>query len=61
MCVPCVCVCVRRSVGSGEQLVVKAELSWFGTVVSVADQVQSLLKRNGRFSRRLLAEAFRCV
>jgi hypothetical protein len=48
-------------VGSGEQLVVKAELSWFGTVVSVADQVQSLLKRNGRFSRRLLAEAFRCV
>jgi hypothetical protein len=50
-----------RTIGSGEQLVIKAEPSWFGTVVSVADQVQSLLKRNGRFSSRLLADAYRYV
>lgn len=30
-------------------------------MVEVADQVQSLFKRNGRFSRRLLLDAFRFV
>ncbi len=47
----------QKVIKAGESLLLEAKLSWFGTVVSIADQVQSLLKRNGRFSRRLLTEA----
>lgn len=40
-------------------MVLSAQVSWFGTVVSIADTVQGLLHQNARFPRSLLVDAYR--
>jgi len=49
----------KKTFKRGEAVILKAESSWFANVVNVAGMVQNLLNRNGRFSRRLLMEAYR--
>eukprot|EP01087_Luapelamoeba_hula_P010094 TRINITY_DN2658_c0_g1_i4.p1 TRINITY_DN2658_c0_g1~~TRINITY_DN2658_c0_g1_i4.p1 ORF type:complete len:3811 (+),score=698.07 TRINITY_DN2658_c0_g1_i4:295-11727(+) len=49
----------QKLVGAGEALVLRAEASWFNNVVSVADMVQGLLRKNSTFPRRVLTDAYR--